>query len=248
MNEPDKINKAKKTKRFSPWRLLPLVILAVGLVAFFAFDLGRYVSLEALQEHRVVLKGWVERNGAAAVLVFGAVYAVMVALSVPGGLIMTVAGGFLFGAGLATVTVVIGATVGATALFLAAKFALGDYLRTRAGPTLQKMEAGFRENALSYLLVLRLVPVFPFWLVNLAPAFLGVSLRTYVVGTFFGIIPGTFVYALVGNGAGAVLEAGGRLDLGVIFKPEILAPIIGLALLALVPVVYKRIKGRRSAS
>lgn len=248
MNEPDKINKAKKTKRFSPWRLLPLVILAVGLVAFFAFDLGRYVSLEALQEHRVVLKGWVERNGAAAVLVFGAVYAVMVALSVPGGLIMTVAGGFLFGAGLATVTVVIGATVGATALFLAAKFALGDYLRTRAGPTLQKMEAGFRENALSYLLALRLVPVFPFWLVNLAPAFLGVSLRTYVVGTFFGIIPGTFVYALVGNGAGAVLEAGGRLDLGVIFKPEILAPIIGLALLALVPVVYKRIKGRRSAS
>jgi len=248
MNEPTEINNAKKTKRFSLWRLLPLVILAVGLIAFFAFDLGRYVSLEALQEHRVVLKGWVERNGAAAVFVFGAVYAVMVALSVPGGLIMTIAGGFLFGAGLATVTVVIGATAGATALFLAAKFALGDYLRARAGPTLQKMEAGFRENALSYLLVLRLVPVFPFWLVNLAPAFLGVSLRTYVVGTFFGIIPGTFVYALVGNGAGAVLEAGGRLDLGVIFKPEILAPIIGLAVLALVPVVYKRIKGRRSAS
>lgn len=239
---------AKETKRFSPWRLIPLGILALGLIAFFAFDLGRYVSLEALHEHRRVLKAWVDRTGAVAVLVFGVVYAVMVALSVPGGLIMTVAGGFLFGASLATVTVVISATVGATVLFLAAKFALGDYLRARAGPALQKMEAGFRENAFSYLLVLRLVPVFPFWLVNLAPAFLGVSLRTYVVGTFFGIIPGTLVYALVGNGAGAVLEAGGPLDLGVIFKPEILAPIIGLAVLALVPVVYKRIKARRSAS
>lgn len=248
MNELPGNGNPKETKRFSPWRLIPLGILALGLIAFFAFDLGRYMSLEALQEHRLVLKAWVDRNGTVAALVFGAVYAVMVALSVPGGLIMTVAGGFLFGAGLATVTVVISATVGATALFLAAKFALGDYLRARAGPTLQKMEVGFRENALSYLLVLRLVPVFPFWLVNLAPAFLGVSLRTYVVGTFFGIIPGTLVYALVGNGAGAVLEAGGRLDLGVIFKPEILAPIIGLAVLALVPVVYKRIKARRSAS
>jgi uncharacterized membrane protein YdjX (TVP38/TMEM64 family) len=110
------------------------------------------------------------------------------------------------------------------------------------------MEAGFRENALSYLLVLRLVPLFPFWLVNLAPAFLGVSLRTYVIGTFFGIIPGTFVYILVGNGAGAVLDAGGELDLGLIFRPEILAPIAGLALLSLVPIAYKRIKARKAAA
>jgi uncharacterized membrane protein YdjX (TVP38/TMEM64 family) len=107
------------------------------------------------------------------------------------------------------------------------------------------MEAGFRENAMSYLLVLRLVPLFPFWLVNLVPAFLGVPLRTYVIGTFFGIMPGTFVYASVGSGLGAILEAGESPDLGIIFKAEILIPLLGLALLALIPVIYKRIKTKR---
>ncbi|MFQ5974287.1 MAG: TVP38/TMEM64 family protein, partial [Alphaproteobacteria bacterium] len=115
----------------------------------------------------------------------------------------------------------------------------------QAGPLAEKMEAGFRENALNYMLVLRLIPVFPFWLVNLAPAFLGVSVRVFVIGTFVGIIPGTFVYASVGNGLGAVFDAGGAPDLGIIFEPEILLPIIGLALLALLPVIYKKIQARR---
>ena len=98
---------------------------------------------------------------------------------------------------------------------------------------------------MSYLLVLRLVPLFPFWLVNLVPAFLGVSLRTYVIGTFFGIMPGTFVYASVGRGLGSILAAGERPDLGIIFKAEVLIPLLGLALLALIPVIYKRVKARR---
>ena len=104
---------------------------------------------------------------------------------------------------------------------------------------MQRMEAGFARNALSYLLVLRLVPLFPFFLVNLAPAFLGVPLRTYVAATFVGIMPGTFVYALVGDGAGAVLDAGGELDLGIVFEPRFLAPIVGLAALACIPILYK---------
>ena len=107
------------------------------------------------------------------------------------------------------------------------------------------MEEGFRRDALSYLLVLRLIPIFPFWLVNIVPAFLGVPLRTYVLGTFVGIIPGSFVYASVGNGLGAVFDAGGTPDLGIIFAPAILLPIVGLAVLALLPIVYRRFKARK---
>ena len=146
----------------------------------------------------------------------------------------------LFGALAGAVYAIFAATVGAMALYLAARFAFGDLLRAKAGPAVRKMEAGFRENALSYLLALRLIPVFPFWLVNLVPALLGVPFRVYLIGTFFGIIPGTFIFASVGNGLGTVFAAGGRPDIDLIFMPEILLPIIGLALLALAPVAYKK--------
>ena len=128
------------------------------------------------------------------------IYATAIALSIPGGAILTMTGGFLFGVAAATLYAVIAATLGATVVFLIAKTALGDTLREKAGPAMRRMEAGFRENALNYLLFLRLIPVFPFWLVNLVSAFLGVPLRTYVVATAVGIIPGTLVYASVGNG------------------------------------------------
>jgi uncharacterized membrane protein YdjX (TVP38/TMEM64 family) len=170
------------------------------------------------------------------------IYAAAIALSIPGGAILTIAGGFLFGVVAATCYVVIAATFGATILFLIARTALGDTLRRKAGPAVRRMEVGFRENALNYLLFLRLIPVFPFWLVNLVPAFLGVPLTTYIVATLVGIIPGSLVYASVGNGLGAVFDAGGRPDLGIIFKPEIILPIVGLAVLAILPVAYKKIK------
>jgi uncharacterized membrane protein YdjX (TVP38/TMEM64 family) len=141
--------------------------------------------------------------------------------------------------------VVISATVGAVALFLAARSALFDVLHAKAGPALLKMEQGFKESALSYLLVLRLIPLFPFWLVNLVPALLGVPLRTYVIGTAIGIIPGTFVYASIGNGLGAILDSGEQPDLTVIFNTEVLIPILGLAVLSLLPVLYKLVKARR---
>ncbi|HEX7006901.1 MAG TPA: VTT domain-containing protein, partial [Alphaproteobacteria bacterium] len=144
-----------------------------------------------------------------------------------------------------TVFAVIGATAGATVLFLAARTALGETLRARAGPALKRMEDGFRRNGLSYLLVLRLVPIFPFWLVNLVPAFLNVPLRVYLLGTFVGIIPGTAVFAGVGNGLGALLAECRMPDLGVVFRPEILLPLLALAALALVPVLYRRWQARR---
>ena len=228
-------------------RLLPIAVLVAGLVAFFAFDLDEFVTLDALKTHRTVLQGWVESQGAVAWLVYAAIYMAAVAFSIPGGSILTIAGGFLFGPYVATAVVVIGATLGATVLFLAARYAFADYLREKAGGAMRRMEAGFNENPVSYMLILRLVPLFPFWLVNLVPAFLGVKIRVYVLSTLFGIIPGTFVYSLVGDGAGAVLDAGGALDLGIIFEPRILAPIVGLALLACIPIVYKRFRARRGA-
>jgi uncharacterized membrane protein YdjX (TVP38/TMEM64 family) len=223
-------------------RFLPLAILLGAAAMFFALDLDRYVSFETLRAHRAELLAFVDRHPVLAPLVFMLVYAVAIALSVPGGAILTITGGFLFGTLATTLYVVVAATLGATAVFLIARTALGDTLRTKAGPRIRRMEEGFQENALSYLLVLRLIPIFPFWLVNIVPAFLGVGLGTYVIGTFVGIIPGSFVYASVGNGLGAVFDAGGTPDLGIIFNPEILTPILGLAVLALLPVAYRKFK------
>jgi uncharacterized membrane protein YdjX (TVP38/TMEM64 family) len=228
--------------RFSPWRLAPIAVIAAGFAAAFAFDLDRFLSLEALKTHREALLTWRAGNEVLAAVVFIAAYALVVALSLPGAIWMTVAGGFLFGTLAAAIYVVFAATTGAAAIFLAARYAFRDLLHAKAGGAIRKMEAGFGENALSYLLFLRLVPIFPFWLVNLVPAFLSVPLRTFVLGTFFGIIPGSLVYTLVGNGLGAVLDAGRKPDLGLIFAPEILAPIAGLAVLALMPVAYKRLR------
>lgn len=221
-------------------RFLPLLILAAGLGAFFALGLDRYVTLDALRDNRQALSAWVADNWALAAFVYVLAYICMVAFSLPGGLVATLTGGFLFGTVLGGLLTVFGATMGATAIFLAAKTALGETLREKAGPKLRKLEEGFGKNAFSYMLVLRLVPIFPFFLVNLAPAFLGVPLRTYVVTTFLGIIPGTFVFASLGNGLGAIFDAGRDPDLGLIFEPEILGPILALALLALLPVVYRR--------
>ena len=233
-------------RRFSFGRLAPLIVLVAGLIAFFAFGLGDYLGFDALKQNRAAIDEWVMRNGALAALVYLLCYAVMIAFSLPGGAVATIFGGFFFGTLAAGSLVIVGATLGATGLFLAARTGLGEPLRRRAGPGLKRMEAGFRENALSYLLVLRLVPLFPFWLVNLVPAFLGVNLRTYVIGTFFGIIPGTFVFASIGNGLGSVLDQGKTPDLGIVFQVDILLPLVGLAVLALIPVGYKWYQARKS--
>lgn len=235
-----------KNSSFSLGRLAPIVILVAGLIAFFAFDLDKYVTLSALKENRQVLADWVQDTGVLAFLIYMLVYTVVTAFSIPGGAIMTIAGGFLFGPWLGGALTIVGATIGATVLFLAARYALADLLRQRAGAAVKKMEDGFRENALSYMLFLRLIPAFPFFLVNLVPAFLGVRLGTYVIGTFVGIIPGSLVYASLGDGFSAVVEKGGDINLGVIFEPRFLLPIIGLGILALIPVLYKKLKNKPS--
>ena len=239
-------NAAPNRGTVSAARLAPLLALLLGLGLVFAFGLQDYLSCGTLRDNRLWLLDWVAAHRLLAILAFMALYAAAVALSVPGGAVLTVAGGFLFGTLTATAMVVVAATVGASLLFLAARSALGDVLRTRAGPWLRKLEKGFADNALSYLLVLRLVPLFPFFVVNLVPAFLNVSLRTYIVGTFFGIIPGTFVFASVGAGLGSIFDSGGDCSLDGVLTPQVLLALGGLALLALIPVAYKRL--RKAAS
>jgi uncharacterized membrane protein YdjX (TVP38/TMEM64 family) len=224
-------------------RLAPLGVLLVAGIAFIAAGGHKYLSFATLAENRDWLCSLVKSWGVAAALVYIAIYGLLVALSVPGGAILTIAGGFLFGTWLGALCAVIGATLGATGIFLAARAGLGG-LAQRGGRFVGKLEAGFRADAFNYLLVLRLVPIFPFWLVNLVPALVGVSLATFVLATFLGIIPGTFVYASLGNGLGSVVE---EPDLMIVFKPSVLVPIVGLAILALIPVGYKRWRGKKAA-
>ncbi|MBT3358214.1 MAG: TVP38/TMEM64 family protein [Rhodospirillales bacterium] len=240
---PEVKSDANRRRLFS-WRILPLVALAGGAAAFFGFGFHEILSFEELRANRSDFMTWVAANTVLAAVSFIAAYAATVVFIPPSGTLMTVIGGFAFGTVFGLAYVMVGATLGATILFLVAKLALGDYLRDRAGPGIKKMEAGFRENELSYMLVLRLVPLFPFWLVNLAPAFLGVGVRSYVIGTFFGIIPGTAVYAAFGAGLGSILDSNEEFSPMGVLTPEIIAGLIGLALLALVPVVYKKIRSR----
>jgi len=227
-------------------RLLPLAVLVLLIGAAFAFRIDRYLTLDALRDNRAALLAFVQANGVLAACAFVLVYAAVVALSVPGAAIMTLAGGFLFGIVLGASLTVIGATLGATLLFLIARSAAGDFLRQRAGPFLARMSDGFSKDAFFYLLFLRLVPAFPFWAVNLAPALLGMRLAPFVVATALGIIPGTVVYTAFGASLGQVFDAGGHVDLKTVFSPTLIAALIGLGLLALAPVVVKRFREKRA--
>ena len=223
---------------FSWKRLLPVAVLATGMLVFFALGLDDYLSIEVLRQHRHALAALVADMPVVAVVLFAGVYAASTAFSLPGGAALTVTGGFLFGVWIGTAAAVIGASIGAIIVFLAARSAFADRLQARAGPTLRKMERGFRNNALSYLLVLRLIPLFPFFVVNVVPALLGVSFGTYVVGTFIGIIPGTFVYASLGAGLGSIVDATAEPSLKMAFTPEVITALLGLALISLLPVLY----------
>ena len=231
------------------WRKwIPLLLLVLGLAAVFVFDLDRFLSFEALRGHRARLAEEVASHPVRSALLYFLVYAAAIAFSVPGGAVLTLAGGFLFGALWGGFLVLGAATLGACIVFLAARTALGDFLRRKAGPFMTRMEEGFRSDGFNYLLVLRLIPLFPFWLVNLVPAFFGMRLRSYALATLIGIAPATFIFAGLGSGLGSVFDAGETPDLGLILKPAILLPILGLALMALAPVLYRRFKRRTPPS
>jgi uncharacterized membrane protein YdjX (TVP38/TMEM64 family) len=226
-------------------RYIPIVLIAAAFTAIFVLDLQHYFTLDALREHRQTLAAIVDDYGMITLVGFALLYAVMVVVVPPSGTAMTLGGGFLFGTVLAGSAIVVGATLGATLLFLATRTAFGDVLRDRAGPAVAKMEAGFQKNAVSYMLFLRLVPVFPFFVVNIVPALLGVPLRVFVATTAIGIIPGTFIFASLGAGLGSIIDEQ-EPNLGLIFEPQYLLPILGLAFLALLPIVLNRNKAEAS--
>jgi len=244
-------------------RLVPLLVIVVAAAAVY-LTVGRgMISLESLIQHRAAIDVFVAGHRLLAVLAYIALYTVAVALSLPGATFLTVSGGFLFGLALGAGAAVIGATAGATVIFLVARTALGEPLLKRAGPRALKLAENFREDAFSYLLFLRLVPAFPFFLVNLVPAFAGVGLATFVAATAIGIIPGAVAFAFAGTGLDSIIaaqkhaydaclaagHAGCHLtfDAAAILTPELLGALVALALLALVPVVVKRLRGRAGA-
>ncbi|MBI1362007.1 MAG: TVP38/TMEM64 family protein [Alphaproteobacteria bacterium] len=221
--------------------LLPALIV-LGLAVFVGLHLDRYLSFETLAANRSWLLSQVEQNPALIASAFAAVYVAATTLSLPGSSILTMSAGFLFGLYVGTAIAVVSATVGATLLFLIARTSFGEFLRGRALGALESLKDGFRRGAFNYLLFLRLVPLFPFWLINLAAAFLDVPPRTFVAGTFLGIIPGAAVYASVGSGLGEILDQGQKPELDILFAPNILIPILALAVLSLVPIGYRRLR------
>jgi uncharacterized membrane protein YdjX (TVP38/TMEM64 family) len=257
------------TRERSTWRRwAPLAVLAALMAVAIQQGWYRHLTLDALIAHEAALRAFVATNLVVALAAYAGIYVVVVALSLPGGLLLTLAGGFLFGWLLGGVVTVAAATIGATIIFLIARSSLGNALAKKAGPRLSALRDGFSRDGLNYLLFLRLVPVFPFWLVNIAPALLGVPLKTYVVGTFLGIIPGTFAFAFVGSGLDSVvaaqrlsflacvddaaakgLDPASACDLGLdpsaLVTPGLVVALVALGVLALVPIAAKKLLGRR---
>lgn len=224
-------------KKYIPLSLL----ITLTIIAYFS-DILKYFTFENLQMHRHALASFISEHGLLSPTLFILLYIIIAALSLPIGVFLSVIGGFLFPQPFSTLYIVIGATIGASLLFLAAKTAVGGLLKKKAGRFLPKIKAGFRENGASYLFFLRLVPLFPFWLVNLAPAFLGIPFRTFFWTTFIGIIPGAFVFAQAGAGLGAILDSNQGFSISGIFNWQVKIALIALGIFALIPIVIKKIK------
>jgi len=225
---------------------LPIILVAIAalLGAFFLRD---YLSFQALQENREALIGFRDANYLVAVLAFVAVYVVIVAFSLPGAAIATLTGGFLFATFPGALYNVIAATIGATAIFTAARIGFGDKLADKmetGSGLVKKIKDGIDENQWSVLFLIRLVPAVPFFVANLVPALVDVPYRRFVISTFLGIIPGSVVYTSVGAGLGEVFERGESPNLGIIFEPHILLPILGLCALAALPILLKAVRGK----
>ena len=229
-------------------RFLPLAVVAAGLAIGYANGVQNYFSLEFLAESRDRLKAIVDASPFLSVLGFIGIYATAVALSFPAASVLTVFGGFLFGWMIGGIAVAFGATIGATLIFLAARTAFGDFLRDRIGGRVKSLADGFEKDAFGYLLVLRLAPVFPFFVMNVAPALFRVPLKTYVAATFIGILPGTFAYAWLGEGVDSIIEAaaasGGTPSIGDLVTPQIIAAFAALAVAALIPTLIRKWRAR----
>jgi uncharacterized membrane protein YdjX (TVP38/TMEM64 family) len=221
-------------------KIVIAAVIAVSIGAFFYFDLGRFLSLAALKDNRDKLLSFTEANYVSAAVLFILAYIAVTGLSLPGAVILTLAGGFLFGSMFGTLFVNVGATTGATLAFLAARYLLRDAVEQKFGKWVGPLQEGFTSNAFSYLMTLRLIPLFPFFVVNLVSGLTRMNLGTYVAATALGIIPGSFVYAYAGQQLGTINS------IKEIASPNVVAAFVLLGLLALVPTVYKKFSGKQA--
>lgn len=228
-------------------RRLPLILI-LGVAAFGAFFLRDYLTFDTLRDNREALLAYRDDNYVATVLVFIVVYILIVGFSLPGATIATLTGGFLFATFPGALFNVIGATIGATAIFMAARWGLGEKLAAKMDSSegaVKKIKSAIDDNQWEALFLIRLVPAVPFFMANLIPALVSVPLFRFVVTTFLGIIPGTVVYTSVGAGLGEVFARGETPDLSIIFEPAILLPILGLSALAALPILLKAVRGKK---
>jgi uncharacterized membrane protein YdjX (TVP38/TMEM64 family) len=262
-NDPSSAAAGGGRSKFSLQRFVPLIVVVVAAGVVMAMGWHRQLSFETLVRHYDALRAFIATHEVSAVAAYVALYIAAVALSIPVGFYLTVTGGILFGAVLGGAAATVSATIGAICIFLIAKSAVGEYFVRRAGPLARKLAQGFRADAFSYLLFLRLVPIFPFWIINLVPALVGVRLATFAAATALGVIPATFAFAFVGAGLNSVIAAqqaayrsclaAGRPDCRLEFHinaaltPELLGALAVLGMLALVPVVVKRLRARTTA-
>lgn len=235
-------------------RWIPLAILLSAMVFAFANGWHRELTLSNLIMNREALGASVAENYWFTVLTYCGLYVLAVSLSIPGASWITVAGGLVFGWVYGGIFTAFAATAGATIIYVIARTSFGSILSEKAGPRLKKLASGLQENAFSYLLFLRLVPLFPFWLINLAPALFNVKVSTYVAATFIGILPGTFAYALLGEGLDSLVAAQEaanpgcaakgtcEIDVGAAITPEIIAALVGLAIVSLVPIIVQKMR------
>ena len=207
------------------------------------FDWTDYVSLESFRTHYVEIIKFIQSEYYASILIFIGLYVFSTALSIPGALILTMVGGYLFGAFLGALFSLIGATLGASILFIAARSAFGELFKPKIGSSVERMRNELTKNAFFYLLFLRVVPVFPFFVVNIAPAFLNISFSNYFFASFLGMIPGAAVYALMGSGLNETLAPGEGFDIPKV-SLEFLAGLVGLAILSLIPILIRRWKNK----
>jgi uncharacterized membrane protein YdjX (TVP38/TMEM64 family) len=261
MTDPSSRTVGGEGRGFSARRLWPLLVVVLALAAVYGLGWHRELSWQTLIRHHAMIDEFVAAHRLAAIAAFIALYVAVAALSIPAGAVLSTIGGFLFGIVVGALSAIVGATIGATIIFMIAKSAIGEHLLRRAGPFAVKFAAGFRADAFSYMLFLRLVP-FPFWLVNLAPALFGVRLTTFVTATAIGIIPACFAFAFFGAGLDSAINAheqayqaclaAGRgdcrtdFDPAVMLTPELLAALVLLAVVGLIPVAVKRIRRQRT--
>jgi uncharacterized membrane protein YdjX (TVP38/TMEM64 family) len=252
---------AASSGRSALWRYAPLALIVLAMAAVFGTGSHRYFSLETLLEHRERLQVFVEEHRNKALILYMLVYITVVTLSIPVGVFLTILGGFLFGWLVGGAAAAISATIGGVGIFLVARTSFGDVLLRRAGDRIQRLADGFRQDAFSYLLFVRFVPIIPFWLTNLASALFGVKLRTFALATMIGVIPATYAFAVAGSGLDSIIEkqqaardaclAAGNTDCGLdlglrtLITPQILVAFVALGILALTPIILRRFFGDR---